>query len=332
MDPRFAKLKAYLTICPQSKKLSYFWQNRIPLYQFDVSGADWLSRIKKKVRGQEGNDTFGFADRRTFFLFDYIRFFLLRLQARYARMKRALFGEWHDENVRALYFLWSRGVYKEYQDFIHSLDIAATFPSSRYFWYLKFLELKSKRFMPQEPMNIFEIGAGAGGFAIFCFRKFPIARYVIIDLPEMLGHAAYQFITYTDKKIIYPHEIKDFDQINTVYLLTPDQSHLLPARFFHMSFNFRSFGEMKKEHIENYFHHIYRCGKANSIFYNVNHHLILKEPTGEVSNNNPLLFPYHQKDRVLYWGLDEFHHQTRTIVGLRKPTMTILRLAVINLS
>ncbi|PIR69950.1 MAG: hypothetical protein COU47_00770 [Candidatus Niyogibacteria bacterium CG10_big_fil_rev_8_21_14_0_10_46_36] len=328
MDNRFEQLKEFLLISAKSQNISNFWGNQIEGYKIDATKKDWVRLAERRVEGREKH-SFGFRKGKISFL-DYARFASLKVFAKLARLQFSLLGEGYHEHARALYFLWRRGLYPEYKDFLASFDVESAMSQARYFWYMKVLKRKQQQLFPHGMRSVLEIGAGAGGFALFCIKEFPIERYVIVDLPEMLGHAAFQFIKYTDWDIVYPHQIKNFDATRTVYLLTPEQAGMLPDSFFDASFNFWSFSEMRQSDIRKYIEHIYRAGKAHSVFYNVNYILAVREKNGDISHNNPLFFPYRPDDNVVIYSIDEFHHETRSVFGLRNPTLAMMRLAIIN--
>ncbi|TSC96841.1 MAG: hypothetical protein Athens071426_313 [Parcubacteria group bacterium Athens0714_26] len=239
------------------------------------------------------------------------------------------------EHARALEFIKKKGLLFEYLEFIKSFGIKSEMQTIRYFYYLKNLNDVLEKQQIKGKLNFLEIGAGAGGFSLFCFKKISVFRYVIVDLPEMLGYAAYQILKYRpDLSVVYPDEFNEglFGKENkpTVYFLLPKQIEYLPENFFNVILNFTSFSEMAPEEIIRYFSYIYKIGKQGAIFYNVNRvkQLSKKEEDGVIINN-PLLFPYGNNDEILSFGTDEFHYATRTGIGVI-PTMTISRIARIK--
>lgn len=239
------------------------------------------------------------------------------------------------EHTRALEFIKKKGLLSEYLGFIKPFGIKSEMQVVRYFYYLKTLNDVLEKQQIKEKLNFLEIGAGAGGFSLFCLKKIPIFRYVIVDLPEMLGYAAYQILKHRpDLTIVFPNEFNEdlFGKENqpTVYFLAPKQIEYLPENFFNVILNFTSFSEMAPKEIIRYFSYIYKIGRKGAIFYNVNR--IKQLPKKEGSKNvinNPLLFPYRNDDEVLSFRTDEFHYATRTGIGVI-PTMTISRIAIIK--
>ncbi len=134
------------------------------------------------------------------------------------------------------------------------------------------------------PATIVEIGGGYGGLAHKLKKRFPTSHYVSLDLPEALTLQAYYlswlypqakfylFDDYVDGKPIEP-ERYDFT------LLPGWFAPKLREKSTDLFINTRSFMEMNRDVIADYFHLIQRSLKTDGLFYNVNRYF--KDTVGE---------------------------------------------------
>ncbi|MDP3795027.1 MAG: putative sugar O-methyltransferase [bacterium] len=323
----------------RSSSVSLLWEREIkrfllPLRQEGASVDAWLRRLDAAVENsdfafQSLKPRLGAQWLRLAFLLDIVRYGVIALAARATRFVSSR----PFEHAQALCFLHRRGMLRSYFLFINSIGIVSSMQVARYYYYLmslkRFGELNENR-----PLQFLEIGAGAGGFALMAFGQLHIARYVVIDLPEMIGYASYQFLRYRpDIRVVYPHEFtpesltgSEHSTAPTIFFITPEQAAALPDDFFDVTLNCYSFSEMEYAVIVSYFSLVYRVGAPRSIFFHVNRFQLREQRDGVVAENNPFLFPYCGDDEVLHFSIDRFYATTRGGIGIfPKPTVMSVR-------
>ena len=74
--------------------------------------------------------------------------------------------------------------------------------------------------------------------------------------------------------------------------------------------------EMDEDTVKFYFEQIYRVSRKSALHYNVNRvqSSLIGEDGGHFYNH-PLLYPYRQDDRIIYWDVDPIQHFTRAFLG-----------------
>lgn len=235
------------------------------------------------------------------------------------------------EHARAIAFLKRRNLYRSYMSFIKRFGIGSDMQTIRHYHYARVLsDALSTASGTKTVDTILEIGAGAGNFAVFAFALLQPRCYIIVDLPQMLAYSGYQILKHVpDVTVIYPYEYSP-DKLQgpgpKVLLLTPSQIENLPNDIADVMLNFTSFSEMDREEVDRYIQQVYRVGKPDSVFYNVNRWKIMKDRMGGEYIQNPFLFPYKSNDEILSLGLDTFHHETRGGFGVI-PSLTMTRIA-----
>jgi SAM-dependent methyltransferase len=236
-------------------------------------------------------------------------------------------GDW--EHLRALDFLRRRGLEEEYLAFITPLRLRSDMSTARHWYYARqIVELVERgRLLP--PLDVLEIGAGAGNLACFLTAMGAVRSYTIVDLPPMLVHSAYTL----------QRRMPDLDMVfaehgghRGAYSFVPDfrASELIAEDSFDLALNLNSFMEMDREARDSYIELIYRSTRPGGLFYNVNRrqpNLPLRD--GGTWDNNPLLYPYRQDDQVIVWEEDPFQTATRTKWG-ELPTLTVTRAALVR--
>lgn len=233
------------------------------------------------------------------------------------------------EHMRAIGFLEVNGLLDEYLDFIAPLRIRSTMSSARHWYYARQLAELVGRTHPDKPkLDILEIGAGAGNLATFLARMGLVRSYTIVDLPQMLVHAA--FTTQ--------HHVPDVDlrferepaANSWTFLSDGVAGGVLEPGSFDLCLNLNSFMEMDREARDGYIDLIYRTARRGALFFNVNRRQrALPLPDGSTWDNNPLLFPYRSDDDILVWEEDPFETVTRTKFSLL-TTLAVMRASIIR--
>lgn len=144
--------------------------------------------------------------------------------------------------------------------------------------------LRTSRFLKKDNKitKILEIGGGYGNLASKLKKLFPKVKYIIVDLPEVLLIQNYYLSSsFKDSKIInlidksnFSKTIiadKDFD-----FLLVPFNLYKKINFEFDLVINTRSFGEMPKEVLEDYFDLIQNNIEEGSLFYTTNRYVFTK--------------------------------------------------------
>ena len=119
---------------------------------------------------------------------------------------------------------------------------------------------------------IAEIGGGYGGLISKAKKKYPKARFITFDLPELLAVQTYYiYNNFPDAKILYLKDIlergskvfyEDFDFI----ILPGWMIDQVPDKFINLVINTRSMMEMSLGTIAFYFKHIHRTVKIDGLF------------------------------------------------------------------
>jgi putative sugar O-methyltransferase len=131
-----------------------------------------------------------------------------------------------------------------------------------------------------KPDIIVEIGGGYGNFAYKFKDSHKAAKYVIVDLPEVLllqhyylmqMNPDFKIVNLIDQSINIDVENDSFD-----YLLIPYNVYQNYNFKFDIVVNKRSLGEMPKAVLENYFTWIQKNLRDNGLFYLVNRYAFTK--------------------------------------------------------
>ena len=119
---------------------------------------------------------------------------------------------------------------------------------------------------------IAEIGGGYGGIISKTKKRYPNARFIIFDLPELLAVQTYYiYNTFPDSKILYLKDIlergdKVFNEDFDFIILPGWMIDQVPDKFIDLVINMRSMMEMPLNIINFYFTHIHRIVKNNGLF------------------------------------------------------------------
>lgn len=155
--------------------------------------------------------------------------------------------------------------------------------------------------------KILEIGAGAGMLGVLCHYDLG-AKYVIVDLPEVISFSSAVIPTFLPKaRLMLPHEVRSdgsfAEQLADVdfVFLWPDQTALIDDDSMDVAINTSSFMEMRTEEIEEYFALIQRCVKDGGIFYCCNR--LEKQPgLGDTEVRHFLKYPWRPQNGDIRLG------------------------------
>jgi putative sugar O-methyltransferase len=138
-----------------------------------------------------------------------------------------------------------------------------------YFWQIS--RVADRLFEIEAPI-IAEIGGGYGGIVTKTKKRYPKARFIIFDLPELLAVQTYYiYKTFPNANILFLKDIlergdkiftEDFDFI----ILPGWMIDQVPDKFIDLVINMRSMMEMSLSVINFYFTHIQRTVKSNGLF------------------------------------------------------------------
>lgn len=155
--------------------------------------------------------------------------------------------------------------------------------------------------------KVLEVGAGAGMLGVLCHSDLG-AKYVIVDLPEVIGFSSAVIATLLPKaRFLFPHEIrpvgslaKQVADVDFVFLW-PDQTALIDDDSIDVAVNTSSFMEMRSEEIGEYFSLIQRSVKDGGIFYCCNR--LEKRPgLGDTVVRHFLKYPWRPQNEDVHLG------------------------------
>jgi putative sugar O-methyltransferase len=235
---------------------------------------------------------------RVFVALDFLRMGIVELTAKLTKFLTSP----SFKHARGLRFLRKKGLLGAYRKTLTKFNAVSTLSAIHNFYFLNFLE--NFKLFPNRPLNVLEIGAGGGIFAILFSENHPLSHYVIVDLPEMLE--------------VSKRDIAKFKPKMKVSFLTPEEFKARPA-YFDAIFNFNSFSEMNRDVLNRYFELVYQSANTGAIFYNVNY-----MQTRHGLNNNPLLFPYRGSE-IVCWQSSPLHYAAKGSLN-RDPQLSLIRI------
>lgn len=250
-----------------------------------------------------------------------------------SQLRRSNISKAQWEHLCAIGVLEDLGLLDAYLDFIGPFGIGSDMSAARHFFYSTVIQRLIGVHLVNRPINVLEIGAGAGNLAVFLLSLQRISSYVIVDLPEMLLNAAGQLRTYSRhaRLMLGPGSMPlGSPRKPVVSLLKTLDIKQLPSDRFTLALNFNSFMEMDAATRDFYIKQIYRACTDGAIFYNVNRRqpqLSLKG--GGTFDNNPLLYPYDTHDEILFWEDDPFQTAARGWFADR-PSLAVSRAALVR--
>ena len=104
-------------------------------------------------------------------------------------------GTW--EHMPALQFMRTYGMLDDYEAFISPLKIKSDMSQVRHYYHMRLIGQLVKEHVGDRPLNIVEIGSGAGNLAYFLWSSGLVNSYTFVDLPEMLllsGRTIQQYV------------------------------------------------------------------------------------------------------------------------------------------
>lgn len=222
----------------------------------------------------------------------------------------------HREHVGALMTLARNKLISPYLTLIDAIKVKSSFNEARYFWHLHKTKMALETVEKSGRLNVLEVGAGAGQYALHLIRGGLVDNYVIVDLPEMLVNSAANIIAAIGADAVRFGEAPDMAPTPTprVWLLDTGDIRRVPPNSVDLASNFNSFAEMDEDIRDGYIAQIYRTARSGCIFYNVNRRQMnMTRRDGSSHETNPLLYPYHRTDRVLEWEPDRLQQDNRSV-------------------
>jgi len=230
------------------------------------------------------------------------------------------------EHTRALDFLRTAGVLDDYRAFLRPLRVRSTMSVARHWYYATRIARLAREHLPARPLDVLEIGGGAGNLAYVLWRMGLVGSYTMVDLPEMLAHAAFTVQRHLpDVEMVFGERARP----GGAGFLAAEEVGGLPADAFDVCLNLNSFMEMDEAQVDAYLGVVARTGRPGALFFNVNRRQrALPQRDGSTWDNNPLLYPY-RPDRVLAWEEDDFQTATRSTAG-DLPSLAVARAALLG--
>ena len=163
--------------------------------------------------------------------------------------------------------------------------------------------------------SILEIGPGSGNLLLIMKQRFPKATCIIIDLPTSLPFSVVNILhNHPNANFLLPSEATnrhDFLNYDFVFL-RDDQLSLVRDSTIDLSLNTVSFGEMRKDVVDNYFLFLRRVSKIENLFYCLNRVEKLMEYENAV---HPIRFhecPWVESDKEILFQSSEIETPVTT--------------------
>lgn len=238
-------------------------------------------------------------------------------KAAFQRVKHAALDGAVSYEFRLAYaYFRSVGLAEEFVDFCTKQGLFPDWVLARNFYYARNVVGLLKVAGLPRPASFLEVGAGSGAMAIMLYRMGVVRRFTIIDLPEMLAFAAYEFERHLPGVPIHFGPTGGPDEGFT--MVKPTEVDAIDASV-DFSMNFISFAEMEKRWVDLYFSTIYRLSRPGAVHYNVNRtHQNLHQSDGSHYYSHPLLYPYQADDDLLMWDSDPLQDVCRSWL-LKRP-------------
>jgi SAM-dependent methyltransferase len=130
----------------------------------------------------------------------------------------------------------------------------------------------------------------------------------VVDLPQMLVHSSWTIHNRCGQADPAFGSVPD----EGFGFFRPGETDLLPNGGFDIALNANSFMEMERAQRDGYLELIQRVLRPGGLFWNVNRAKpATPQRDGSTYDNNPLLYPYDPRARVLLWDQDEFQGEVR---------------------
>lgn len=155
--------------------------------------------------------------------------------------------------------------------------------------------------------RLIEIGGGVGNVAALTHFRVPLYQYAVVDLPEMLLHSAAALAACyptVPRRYLYPGSEDAYQpDVSGFYFCVPGCAGQLAAGRFDAGCNVDSFQEMTEEQVAGYLALLQDALRDGAHLVTLNRRKYLD---AERFDNNPLLYPYAPRNRVLRWETDLF--------------------------
>lgn len=174
-----------------------------------------------------------------------------------------------------------------------------------------------------KPVSVLEIGGGVGTLASVLLDRHDVARYCIVDLPEMILNSSIALrALYPDLPIhfMYPGGASELPPGRGVFCFVPEAAHLLPSSSCDVAVNIDSFQEMTRAQVAGYVTLAQRVVRDGGAFVNLNRRKFLGP---ERFDNNPLMYPYVAGNIVRRWEVDDYMNRTLNLGGSRSDSWVL---------
>jgi hypothetical protein len=227
------------------------------------------------------------------------------------------------EHAQGVGFLRRQGVTADYVEFLDRHGLRSSMPMARFFWHSRMVGSLIKEHV-SEPVRVVEIGAGPAWMAVALNDLVDVGSYTSVELPQNIVQGAYVTARWLPDKPLHVGELGDGWSF-----VPPRLIHEIPDGSVDVVGNMSSFMEMDEAARDGYIAEAYRIGRPGALFFNVNRRQrALPQRDGSVFDNNPLLYPYRDTDRVLLWEEDWCQQAVRT-AHQAVPTLAIVRAALL---
>jgi hypothetical protein len=212
-------------------------------------------------------------------------------------------GDLH-EDVAALLFLRQARLLEPYYALLRDIKRAHSMQTARLFYYaLAIRRHVETRLSP--PLDVLEIGGGAGVLARLLRRMGLVRSYTDVDIPPMLAVCGTALAA--DGLAVTIEEPESSAEFR---LLLPDTLAAVPDASFDLAININSFPEMDREQVEVYLTQVERTARQGALLYTVNRIQTHATSDGGRWYCNPILLPY-PPGQVLFHEPDPFQTFTR---------------------
>jgi hypothetical protein len=220
------------------------------------------------------------------------------------------------EDVTGERALRKRGLWSDYVRFCGEYELAPDNLQGMKSYYVADCILHEAPVGPGEPFSFLEIGAGLGNAAAMLLASRRITRYVIVDLPEMLLNSSLALRALFPNlpiRFVYEGNVGALTQ-QGVTMCVPGVADTIPPDSCDIAMNVDSFQEMTAEQVAGYLRLVQRVVRSGGVFVNINRR---KYHRDEEYDNNPLMYPYDERNKVRRWEPDSFMTETFNIGGTR---------------
>lgn len=171
---------------------------------------------------------------------------------------------------------------------------------------------------------VIEIGPGSGKLLSLIKKHHPECKIAIVDLPtSMVFSFSYLKTLFPDSSYSLPHEaepVSNCQSLKDINFYTPEQIEYIPTDCFDIGVNTASFGEMRKEVIDEYFSLLRRVFKQNNIFYCNNRIEKIMSYDGMEIPIRFTEYPWLSSDVDYIYNVCKFRERTSILPFFKKAT------------